>query len=95
MESQGSLPWTRVGPLPVALIGDTQNQSVPPRITIPNSAVSMTYEERTIFFEQLLQKLHVLLDNETKADVLVMLGRTDKTTGEKIPPQVQVREFGL
>lgn len=52
----------------------------------------MTWE---MFLEQLLEKLHDLHRKQTKADVLVMLGRTDKQTGEKIPPQVQVREFGL
>ena len=71
---------------------DPQSPLVASRTRLANSPVSMTWE---MFLEQLLEKLHDLHRKHTKADVLVMLGRTDKQTGEKIPPQVQVREFGL
>lgn len=55
----------------------------------------MTYEERTIFLEHLIQKIHGILDREAKVDLIICFGRIDKMTGEHLYPQVQIREFGL
>ena len=47
------------------------------------------------FFAKLIGRLQVLLANHLKADLLILLGRRDKSTGTLLPPQVQVRTFGV
>lgn len=53
----------------------------------------MTSAERQVFIERLLARLHDLLDRGVKADILVMVGRRDRSTGELRFPQMQIREF--
>lgn len=50
---------------------------------------------RDSFFAKLLERLAALIASHTKADVLVMTGRMDKPSGEKLSPQVQVRLYGV
>jgi hypothetical protein len=45
------------------------------------------------FFAKLYDRIQDLLNNQTKADVLILFGRTKD--GEKLSPQVQVRLFGV
>ena len=45
------------------------------------------------FFAKLYDRLCELMNNQTKADVLILFGRTKD--GEKLSPQVQVRLFGV
>lgn len=47
------------------------------------------------FFAKLYDRLQELIATHTKADVLIMTGRMDKPSGEKLSPQVQVRLYGV
>ena len=47
------------------------------------------------FLERLLERLHHLHAHNTKADILILLGRRDKLTGAPLPPRVEVREHEL
>jgi hypothetical protein len=52
----------------------------------------MSWEE---FLERLLERLHEYHRLSRKVDVLIMLGRRNKLTGELEPPKVQIREFEI
>lgn len=46
------------------------------------------------FVERVLERLHRLHQSGQKADVLILMGRLDRTTGELLPPQLRVTEIG-
>ena len=47
------------------------------------------------FVERLLERLHTYRANKQKVDILIMLNRRNKITGEWEPPKVQIREFEI
>lgn len=51
--------------------------------------------DRTTFIERLLARLHALLDQKIKADILIIVGRKNKQTGEELPPRVEIREHDV
>ena len=50
---------------------------------------------REHFFAKLYTRLQELIATHTKADVVILTGRTEKRSGEQLPPQVQVRVYGV
>ena len=50
---------------------------------------------REPFFAKLYARLHELIATHTKADVVILTGRTEKSSGEPLAPQVQVRVYGV
>lgn len=46
------------------------------------------------FLGKVMERLHDLITRHVKADVIVMTGRMTKD-GERLPPDVQIREFGV
>lgn len=58
----------------------------------------MTEADWEILVEQVLQELafvkpRIMANDPKKADVLIMLGRHEKETGERMPPKVTLRVF--
>ena len=51
--------------------------------------------DRKAFLERLIARLHLLLDQKVKADIIIMVGRHDKITDEELPPRVQIHEHDL
>ena len=50
---------------------------------------------RQTWLAHLFDRLDEFITHHTKADVLVMTGRIDKQSGEKLSPQVQIRLYGV
>ena len=46
------------------------------------------------FFAKLYDRIHDLIDSNTKSDIVILTGRVGKS-GELLPPQVQIRLYGV
>ena len=56
---------------------------------------NLSHFDRRAFLERLMARLHLLLDQKVKADILILVGRRDKVTEEELPPRVQIHEHDL
>ena len=55
----------------------------------------MTPQEKQRFLEQLVLRVHQILDRGKPTNIILYLCRYEQGTGKSLPPRAEVRELGL